>query len=74
MSLALTVSIWNWRGSFTVITGEIGAGKTTLLKAILGLLPAQSGQIFWNGQLVTDPATFFTPAAHRLHRTGAAAL
>ncbi|MEZ4836867.1 MAG: ABC transporter ATP-binding protein [Caldilineaceae bacterium] len=49
------------RGSFTVITGEIGAGKTTLLKAILGLLPAQSGQIFWNGQLVTDPATFFTP-------------
>jgi ABC-type multidrug transport system fused ATPase/permease subunit len=49
------------RGSFTVITGEIGSGKTTLLKALLGLVPAQSGQIFWNGQLVTDPATFFTP-------------
>jgi ATP-binding cassette subfamily B protein len=49
------------RGSFTVITGEIGSGKTTLLKAVLGLVPAQSGQIFWNGQLVTDPATFFTP-------------
>lgn len=49
------------RGSFTVITGEIGSGKTTLLKAILGLVPAQSGQIFWNGQLVTDPSTFFTP-------------
>ncbi|MBX3000522.1 MAG: ABC transporter ATP-binding protein [Caldilineaceae bacterium] len=49
------------RGSFTVITGEIGAGKTTLLKALLGLLPAQSGQIFWNGELVTDPATFFVP-------------
>ncbi|MBI1297829.1 ATP-binding cassette domain-containing protein [bacterium] len=49
------------RGSFTVITGEIGSGKTTLLKALLGLVRAQSGQIFWNGQLVTDPATFFTP-------------
>jgi ABC-type multidrug transport system fused ATPase/permease subunit len=44
-----------------VITGEIGSGKTTLLKTLLGVLPAQSGQIFWNGQLVTDPATFFVP-------------
>jgi ATP-binding cassette subfamily B protein len=49
------------RGSFTVITGRIGAGKTTLLKALLGLLPAQSGQIFWNGELVDDPTTFFVP-------------
>jgi ATP-binding cassette subfamily B protein len=49
------------RGSFTVITGQIGAGKTTLLKTLLGLLPAQSGQIFWNGEEVTSPATFFTP-------------
>ncbi len=49
------------RGSFVVITGRIGAGKTTLLKALLGLLPPQSGEIFWNGQRVTDPTTFFTP-------------
>lgn len=49
------------RGSFTVITGRIGAGKTTLLKAILGLLPAQHGQIWWNGELVRDPTTFFVP-------------
>jgi ATP-binding cassette, subfamily B, bacterial len=49
------------RGSFTVITGEIGSGKTTLLKTLLGLLPARSGEIFWNGKLVTDPTTFFTP-------------
>jgi ATP-binding cassette subfamily B protein len=49
------------RGSFTVITGRIGAGKTTLLKTLLGLLPAQSGEILWNGERVTDPATFFVP-------------
>jgi ATP-binding cassette, subfamily B, bacterial len=49
------------RGSFTVITGRIGAGKTTLLKVLLGLLPAQSGQIFWNGEPVGDPTTFFVP-------------
>ncbi|MCP4543073.1 MAG: ABC transporter ATP-binding protein [Chloroflexi bacterium] len=49
------------RGSFTVITGRIGSGKTTLLKALLGLLPAQSGEIRWNGELVTDPSSFLTP-------------
>jgi ATP-binding cassette, subfamily B, bacterial len=49
------------RGSFTVITGQIGSGKTTLLRALLGLLPADSGEIRWNGQLVTQPDTFFIP-------------
>jgi ATP-binding cassette, subfamily B, bacterial len=49
------------RGSFTVITGPIGAGKTTLLRTLLGLLPRQSGAIFWNGRAVTDPAAFFAP-------------
>ena len=49
------------RGSFTVVTGRIGSGKTTLLRALLGLLPAQSGEIRWNGELVTDPANFFVP-------------
>ena len=48
-------------GSFTVITGRIGSGKTTLLKVLLGLLPAQSGEILWNGERVADPTTFFVP-------------
>lgn len=49
------------RGSFTVITGRIGSGKTTLLKTLLGLLPAQSGEILWNGRSVDDPAVFLAP-------------
>jgi ATP-binding cassette subfamily B protein len=49
------------RGSFTVITGRIGSGKTTLLRTLLGLLPKERGEIRWNGVLVNDPATFFTP-------------
>jgi ATP-binding cassette, subfamily B, bacterial len=49
------------RGSFTVIAGRIGAGKTTLLRAMLGLLPRDSGEILWNGKPVDDPATFLTP-------------
>jgi ATP-binding cassette subfamily B protein len=49
------------RGTFTVLTGRIGAGKTTLLRVLLGLLPAEEGEIRWNGTVVGDPATFFAP-------------
>ncbi|WP_066382780.1 ATP-binding cassette domain-containing protein [Anabaena sp. CA = ATCC 33047] len=49
------------RGSLTVITGRIGAGKTTLLRVLLGLLPKQGGEIYWNGRIIEDPANFFVP-------------
>ncbi|MGB3328478.1 MAG: ABC transporter ATP-binding protein, partial [Thermomicrobiales bacterium] len=49
------------RGSLTVVTGRIGSGKTTLLRAVLGLLPADSGAIRWNGTPVTDAAAFMVP-------------
>jgi ATP-binding cassette subfamily B protein len=49
------------RGSFVVITGRVGAGKTTLLKVLLGLLPAEQGEVLWNGQRVDDPTGFFKP-------------
>ncbi len=48
-------------GTFTVITGRIGAGKSTLLRALLGLLPAQGGEIRWNGRRLEDPAAWMTP-------------
>ena len=49
------------RGSFTVITGRIGAGKTTLLRVLLGLLPADSGEVHWNDELVADWAAHLVP-------------
>jgi ATP-binding cassette subfamily B protein len=49
------------RGTLTVVTGRVGSGKTTLLRALLGLLPRQSGEIRWNGVVVDDPGTFFIP-------------
>jgi len=49
------------RGSFTVITGRVGSGKTTLVRTLLGLLPAQSGELRWNGRPVADAASFMTP-------------
>jgi ATP-binding cassette subfamily B protein len=49
------------RGSFTVVTGRIGSGKTTLLRSVIGLLPPQAGEIWWNDERVADPDSFFAP-------------
>ncbi len=49
------------RGTITVVTGRIGSGKTTLLRTLLGLLPKTAGEIYWNDQLVDDPASCFVP-------------
>jgi len=49
------------RGDFLVVTGRVGSGKSTLARMLSGLLNPDSGQIYWNGQLVNDPSTFFRP-------------
>ena len=48
-------------GSFVVVTGGVGSGKTTLLRALLGLLPTSSGEIYWNTELVSRPDLFMVP-------------
>jgi ATP-binding cassette, subfamily B, bacterial len=55
------ISLLMNRGDFVVITGRVGSGKTTLLQTLLGLLPPQSGEVFWNGTLVEKPGEFFVP-------------
>lgn len=55
------VSLNLTRGSFTVVTGMIGSGKTTLVRTLLGLLPAEAGDIRWNGERIDNPADFFVP-------------
>ncbi|TAK21332.1 MAG: ABC transporter ATP-binding protein [Chloroflexota bacterium] len=49
------------RGETVVVTGRIGSGKTTLLRALLGLVPRESGEIRWNGVAVDEPGAFFGP-------------
>lgn len=49
------------RGSLTVVTGRVGAGKTTLLRVLLGLLPADAGQVSWNGVALSEPGEFLVP-------------
>lgn len=42
------------QGSFTAIIGHNGSGKSTLAKLIVGLLRANSGQIFIDGVLLEE--------------------
>ena len=49
------------RNKLTVVTGRIGSGKTTLLRALLGLLPIDSGEIRWNENVLTSPGDFLIP-------------
>ncbi len=49
------------RGGFTVVTGRIGSGKSMLVRAVIGLRPIESGHVYWNGEPVVDPASFFVP-------------
>ena len=42
------------RGEMVAVIGPNGAGKSTLLKAIFGLLPLRSGQVFLKGQEITN--------------------
>ena len=39
-------------GEITCLLGRNGVGKTTLLKCLMGLVPAKSGTIHWQGKLI----------------------
>ncbi|WP_413737300.1 urea ABC transporter ATP-binding subunit UrtE [Sodalis sp. RH21] len=41
-------------GQVTCLLGRNGVGKTTLLKCLMGLLPAKTGRIRWQGELINQ--------------------
>lgn len=45
-------------GDIVALLGRNGAGKTTTLKTILGLTPARSGAVLFDGQNITHKPTF----------------
>src|SRR3546814_15862761 len=49
-----SVSLKVRRGEVVAVVGESGCGKTTLAKMLLGLLQPSSGNIFIEGQPITD--------------------
>lgn len=46
------VSLQITPGKMTGIIGPNGAGKSTFLKGLIGLIPAESGTVTWEGELV----------------------
>ncbi|HFZ8993509.1 TPA: urea ABC transporter ATP-binding subunit UrtE [Citrobacter freundii] len=40
-------------GEVTCLLGRNGVGKSTLLKCLMGLIPARSGSILWQGKEIT---------------------
>ena len=44
------------KGEVHALVGENGAGKSTLMKILIGMLKADSGEIFIEGKKVTLPA------------------
>jgi branched-chain amino acid transport system ATP-binding protein len=55
-------------GSITCILGSNGAGKSTLIRSILGLTPAHTGRIVFDGRPIERLAT------HRVVATGIACI
>jgi branched-chain amino acid transport system ATP-binding protein len=41
-------------GSIVCILGANGAGKSTFLKCLMGLVPARSGRVLWQGKDITN--------------------
>ena len=48
------ISLQAAQGEFLSLQGPSGCGKSTLLKAIAGILPVEQGQIFLDGQDITQ--------------------
>lgn len=40
-------------GEVTCLLGRNGVGKTTLLKCLMGLIPAKTGEVIWQGKTIT---------------------
>lgn len=50
------VSISAASGEIVGLIGHNGSGKSTLLKALFGLVPAHSGEVFIKGELLRQPS------------------
>ncbi|HSV46560.1 MAG TPA: ATP-binding cassette domain-containing protein [Ramlibacter sp.] len=57
MSILEQISLCAAPGKIVGIVGHNGAGKTTLMRAIVGALPARSGQVLMGGADVTSWST-----------------
>lgn len=48
-------------GEVLAVAGGMGSGKSTLLNVLMGIIPKDSGQVFWNGTEIKQQNEFFMP-------------
>jgi ATP-binding cassette subfamily B protein len=60
-------------GDTLAIVGGVGSGKTTLIDTLIGILPIQSGNIYWNDKKINNvfdnmkyPSVFYSPQDFKL--------
>src|SRR5262249_27587610 len=49
-TVVLDVDLELWRARTSVLLGPSGCGKSTLLRLLVGLVPADAGQVLFDGQ------------------------
>lgn len=55
LSVIDDISFQAFEGDFISVVGPSGCGKSTMLDILAGLMPASSGQVFFCGELITNP-------------------
>lgn len=48
-------------GEIIAVAGGVGSGKSTLLNVLMGVVPKDSGQVFWNDKEIQDIREFLKP-------------
>jgi ATP-binding cassette subfamily B protein len=48
-------------GEVLAVAGGVGSGKSTVLNVLMGVVPKDSGQVFWNGAEIKHCKEFFAP-------------
>lgn len=48
-------------GEVVAFAGGVGSGKSTVLNVLMGVVPKDSGQVFWNGKEIENQRGFFIP-------------
>lgn len=48
-------------GEVIAVAGSVGSGKSTLLNVLMGVVPKDSGKVFWNDREIESIKEFFIP-------------
>jgi heme exporter protein A len=57
-------------GQVLLLEGENGSGKTSLLRILCGYRQQDNGELYWDGQLVSDSVDYLEKIAYVGHKNG----